>query len=103
MSFENVTPEDFKTIPSMPWFTHQAVLADAENTLEALERYSWDGKLFWAVSIDSLTCRVWLYIITVVVSDLSFYGVPENRRIRHVADVFKGLTSLPNELVIEED
>lgn len=46
VGFEDVTNEQFNTTACIPWFTHRDVLADTENSFEALERYSWDGELF---------------------------------------------------------
>lgn len=46
---------------------------------------------------------MWEEIIVVDATDLSFRGAPDNKRILHVADIFKGLMSLPNAPVIEED
>lgn len=39
VSFDYVTPEDFKTIPSITWFTGRAVLDEPGNYFQPLERY----------------------------------------------------------------
>lgn len=60
-------------------------------------------QILLGVSINTLPSRVWTDIIAVDASDLSLRGAPENKHIRHVADVLNGLKILPNSPVIEED
>lgn len=79
------------------------MLSDVKNNFEALERYSWDGEFFWGVTIDDLTSSVWQDIISVDAADLSFRGSLENQRIGQVSNVLKGIKSLSDAPVIEED
>lgn len=57
-AFEDVGPDDFKVISAIQWFTHQAVLADADNDFVALLCYAWDGEFFYGITVDSLSSRV---------------------------------------------
>lgn len=53
VSFDNVLQEDIRSIATMPWFSHQKVLAEATNDVASFERYAWDGDLFCGINIDA--------------------------------------------------
>lgn len=44
--FDDVAPEDFRTIANIPWFLRQALLADAKSDFKEIDWYSWDGDLY---------------------------------------------------------
>lgn len=50
VSFDGVSPTDFKRIALIPWFDRRAVLANSEAEFSSLSRYAWDNDFFgmWA-------------------------------------------------------
>lgn len=104
ISFDDILPEEYRRIPTIPWLSHwAAVLTDAESRFAVLEHYAWVGEFFGGASVDALSLQVCLDIITVYEADLSFQGWFDSKRVRHVSEDFKGLSSLPNSPVIEGD
>lgn len=69
-SYDDVLPEDTKSIAEIPWFRRQAILAEANNYFAALEHYTWDRELFWGIIMDALSSRVWYNLIAVDYTDL---------------------------------
>lgn len=76
VKFDDITPERFKTPGSIPYFTRMAVLDDARNNFEALERDPWDAAFARVFRMDSLPSSVWQDIIAVDASHLSFLSAP---------------------------
>lgn len=45
-SFDDILPEYYRRIATIPWFSRRSVPADAESGFEVLEHYAWDAGFF---------------------------------------------------------
>lgn len=91
VSFDDMSPGDFKRISLIPWFDGTVVLADSDVELSSLAHYSSEKESFWGLRTDSLASRVWKNIIAVDDVDLTNFGIVDVKRTHHVGGVANGL------------
>lgn len=91
VSFDDVSPTEFKRISLIPWFDSTTVRADAESEFSLLALFGWDAESYWNVSNDALASRVLQRITAVADVYLSNYSTIDVKRDCHVSEVAKGL------------
>lgn len=103
VSFDDVSPVDFKRMSLIWWFDRTSVLADADAKLSSLAHYAWKDELLYGESTDAHTCNVWQNIIAVYDVYLANFGIIDVKRTRHVASVAKGLLTFAGGWVVDND
>lgn len=93
-SFDGVTTAEFRSIESIQWFSRNAVEEGVENEFGRLALYAWDGQSYWGVEVESLSSRMWRYMITVGDACISYHDRTQSNISRNVAEVSKGLLTL---------
>lgn len=73
-TFDGLSPQDYRSILSLPWFSRTAVLADAKSGFERFVDYAWEGACFWGVDNEALGSRMWENIISMEDIDLRYFG-----------------------------
>lgn len=76
--------------------------ADTEAEFSVLTIYALYDKLYWGVSTEHLSYRVWHHIISVDDIDLHTFGTVEVKRTWHVAAVDKGVQTFTGRPLIDE-
>lgn len=69
------SPEYFRAIASIPWFSKAAVEENSENEFETLSLYAWHGQFYSGFEVESLSSRVWRYLLAVNVGNITYYGL----------------------------
>lgn len=77
--------------------------AYSESKFDYLDRYELDGRFFWGVETEVLSSLLWREIIAGNDIDLNFHCSSDERTLRHVAYVSKGILALTVAPLVDED